>query len=72
MNYLKTNQETKNKLMHITNLIAEEFDIKEVISLSKSKDINSKEYADNHENVIVLDGSHNEGFEQAIDFIINN
>lgn len=37
-------QETKNKLIHITNLIAEEFDIKEVISLSKSKDINSKEY----------------------------
>ena len=35
-------------------------------------DINSKEYADNHENVIVLDGSHNEGFEQAIDFIVNN
>ncbi|MFN8579251.1 MAG: GAF domain-containing protein, partial [Candidatus Sericytochromatia bacterium] len=37
-------QETKNKLIHIAHLTAEEFDIKEVISLSKNKDINSKEY----------------------------
>lgn len=37
-------QETKSKLIHIANLASEEFKINSIISLSKSKNIKSKEY----------------------------
>lgn len=47
-------QEIKNKLIHIANISAEEFNINQVMSLTKTKDTDSKEYKEIKNEILTL------------------